>query len=786
MGSRFGVFLAELKRRKVTRVAVMYVVVGLGAIEAADLILPAFALPDWTYRAVVAVTLAGFPVALALAWALDLTTRGLEVTPPRNREEVATALPKRRLAEIFLLFLAASFLAVYGFSSLLDRPVRMAVGPESATKVAVFPFSPSGEEVGHWSEGAADLLATALDGAGGITVADPWALWQELRPQRSARALTPDRAEATELARQAGAGRYVLGRVTGSGQRVDLILRLYDLRRQEPLRTLQFAGLETELAQVTRRAAIQILAQLLEDTESRDLADFQVTSSRSPQALKAYLAAREAMRRGLVDSAEVAIQRSLEEDSLFAPALVSAIEIRSWGAMLRGGGYRFMPLAQRAEALKEDLGDRDRLRLEAAVASVRTDGPTAAAAARQILARDETDVWAWRHLTYYDQVYGWQYGTDPWQAVERAERALDLDPEHVPTVATRARLAVLRADTADARAQLHRLQPLDTTLALVRGVLHGVRAFLADEAGFQAMMPALQAEPMTSFGLALESLRASRPRRALALVRARLDRGDPGERMGLLMEEVRLLLAMGRLSRVDSILETVAGSPWIRNQLQTPLVAGALSGFVPAEAAQDAGREMHQRLPADSALAWFRDVPVWWTGWAIGAFQATHGDPTVAHRWQEAMTTLPAGGTSRDYRGALVQDMEARLSARNGDHARALTQAREAFDLWTIHTETYTGHHPEPQIRYLLATQLRRQARPDSADAILRSLVPPVVVHGSLTLMAWTDLAELALERGDGAEARRLLGRVERFLQDADPAMEPFLDRVRGLRERAG
>ncbi|MGD8698637.1 MAG: tetratricopeptide repeat protein, partial [Gemmatimonadales bacterium] len=66
-------FLAELKRRKVVRVAIVYVLVGLVVVEAANNLFPALNLPDWTVTLVVALALLGFPIALALAWAFDIT-----------------------------------------------------------------------------------------------------------------------------------------------------------------------------------------------------------------------------------------------------------------------------------------------------------------------------------------------------------------------------------------------------------------------------------------------------------------------------------------------------------------------------------------------------------------------------------------------------------------------------------------------------------------------------------------------------------------------------------------
>jgi len=72
-------FLEELRRRKVIRVAVVYLVAAWVAVEVASVVFPALLLPEWTSRLVVALALLGFPVALVLAWAF-------EVKPERPRQ----------------------------------------------------------------------------------------------------------------------------------------------------------------------------------------------------------------------------------------------------------------------------------------------------------------------------------------------------------------------------------------------------------------------------------------------------------------------------------------------------------------------------------------------------------------------------------------------------------------------------------------------------------------------------------------------------------------------------
>src|SRR4051812_4009043 len=71
-------FFAELKRRNVYKVAVAYAVVGWLAMQVAATIVPALRLPDAITSAVVVVTLFGFPIALVLAWAFELTPEGIK------------------------------------------------------------------------------------------------------------------------------------------------------------------------------------------------------------------------------------------------------------------------------------------------------------------------------------------------------------------------------------------------------------------------------------------------------------------------------------------------------------------------------------------------------------------------------------------------------------------------------------------------------------------------------------------------------------------------------------
>ncbi len=74
-------FFEEVKRRKVYRVAAAYIIAAGGIIQLASAAFPAWELPNWALRLVITLLLLGFPIALMLAWAYDITPQGVRATP---------------------------------------------------------------------------------------------------------------------------------------------------------------------------------------------------------------------------------------------------------------------------------------------------------------------------------------------------------------------------------------------------------------------------------------------------------------------------------------------------------------------------------------------------------------------------------------------------------------------------------------------------------------------------------------------------------------------------------
>src|SRR5712671_5346317 len=100
-------FFGELKRRNVYKVAIAYAVVAWLLIQVATQVFPFFEIPNWAVRLVVLAIVIGFPIALVMAWAFELTPEGLK------RTEIADTLPatsgKKKHAWIYIVVIGAAF-----------------------------------------------------------------------------------------------------------------------------------------------------------------------------------------------------------------------------------------------------------------------------------------------------------------------------------------------------------------------------------------------------------------------------------------------------------------------------------------------------------------------------------------------------------------------------------------------------------------------------------------------------------------------------------------------------
>src|SRR5437763_148730 len=157
-------FFEEVKRRKVYRVAVAYIIVAGGIIQIASAVFPAWELPNWSQRLVIVLLLAGFPIALILAWAFDVTPEGVRVTAP------APSLPAHRRGRrnlFILLTIGVVVSAVTGFFLLPRASAR-----KLDKSIAVLPIESFSDdkENAFFADGIQDDILTNLAKIGELKV----------------------------------------------------------------------------------------------------------------------------------------------------------------------------------------------------------------------------------------------------------------------------------------------------------------------------------------------------------------------------------------------------------------------------------------------------------------------------------------------------------------------------------------------------------------------------------------------------------------------------------------
>ena len=114
-------FLGEIKRRKVFQVAAVYAVVAWLIIQVVDVVSGPLNLPEWFATVAIVLLAIGFPIAVILAWIVDMTPRGIEVDREPSPVEVAAPALGQRLNSAIqgLVLVAVGFLV---FDQYVLRP----------------------------------------------------------------------------------------------------------------------------------------------------------------------------------------------------------------------------------------------------------------------------------------------------------------------------------------------------------------------------------------------------------------------------------------------------------------------------------------------------------------------------------------------------------------------------------------------------------------------------------------------------------------------------------------
>jgi adenylate cyclase len=304
--------LAELKRRRVFRVAGLYGVVAWIIAEVSSVVFPVLLLPEWTVTFVVILLILGFPIAMILAWAYDIGPGGIERTPPLARSDTQ----RRVQAWVAYGLMLALAMGVLGW--LLWARLGPPPAPATYESIAVMPFANlSGDPANdYFSDGMAEELLNLLAQVPGLQVV----------ARTSSFAYRGQNVDVREVGRALDVDTVLEGSVRQSGNRVRITAQLVDTSTGYHVWSRTYDRQMADIFAVQDEISSQIVAALSGRLGPRraagELAERSVPTE-SIEAYNLYLQARHQWKRRGAEPLRSSIQlfqKALAVDPEFARA----------------------------------------------------------------------------------------------------------------------------------------------------------------------------------------------------------------------------------------------------------------------------------------------------------------------------------------------------------------------------------------------------------------------------------------------------------------------------------
>src|SRR2546423_10843711 len=347
-------FFGELRRRNVYRVAAAYAVVSWLIIQIAASTFPVLEIPNWCVRLVIVLLMLGFPVAMILAWAYELTPEGIkrtEIAPGESPRQWSGQ--KLNSLIIAVLLCAVGFLIYQRFN-----PGRAADGiPEKSIAVLPFENFSDDKENAFFADGIQDDILTSLAKIHDLKVISR----TSVMPYR-----VGTKKNLREIAQALGVINILEGSVRRGGNRVVVSVQLIDARTDRHIWAKRYdrpladsLGLQGELAS---EIATELRATL--SPEEKGLVETKPTEN--PDAYVLYLKARgyESNPDRLYEDfmlAERLYSEAIQHDPSFALArarlAATLARIYHWFAPSEELKTRIKQTAEKALESKPDLGE---------------------------------------------------------------------------------------------------------------------------------------------------------------------------------------------------------------------------------------------------------------------------------------------------------------------------------------------------------------------------------------------------------------------------------------------
>ena len=464
-------FFGELKRRNVYKVAIAYGVVAWLLMQIASQIFPFFEIPNWAVRLVVLLLIIGFPVAMILAWAFELTPEGIKRAEDVDLSESVRRKTGRKL-DFFIIAVLLLVIAILLFQRLHPN-VSPAVSSSPEKSIAVLPFENLSRDPDNafFTDGVQDEILADLAKVADLKVISRTSvmLYKSGNPRN-----------LREIGQQLGVAHVLEGSVQRTANRVRVMAQLIDARTDAHLWAQTYDRELADVFAIQSEIAKTIADQLQAKLSPAEKAAIELRPTADLAAFDLYVRAT-----ALIDAepgSPTGTEDLLQAVSFLGQAIVRDPAFLLAYCRLAGAHDRLYLLGIDHTPSRLTLADtavKNALRLG-------PDSGDAHLALAQHLysnldydaARAEIGV-AHRTLPNNPRIFelsGFiERRQGRWEESTRNfERALDLDPRNVPTLQNFAFNYIVLRDYAKAGAVLDRVlafKPDDTDIRLTRVIL---------------------------------------------------------------------------------------------------------------------------------------------------------------------------------------------------------------------------------------------------------------------------------------------------------------------------
>ncbi len=351
-------FFAELKRRNVYKVAVAYAVVAWLLIQIATQVFPFFEIPNWAVRLVVLAIVIGFPIALIVAWAFELTPEGLK----RTEDVDLTAQGHRKSYVWIYVVIAGASLSIglffIGRYSAGTKSPAASSNQSAAKSIAVLPFANLSADKNdeYLSDGMTEELLNVLTKVKSLRV-----------PGRSSSFAFKGKNE-DDIFRKVGEQLHVNAVLEGSvrkaGDKLRITAQLVNVADGFHLWSETYDGDMKDILAVQSDVAKRVVQALQVQLGVDETRAFAKKATEDPEAHRLYLLGRyhfEKFTRAGWTNAIHSYEEALQVDPNFASAYCGLADTYGWaGGQLMPGREAWakeMELAQKALELDPNLAE---------------------------------------------------------------------------------------------------------------------------------------------------------------------------------------------------------------------------------------------------------------------------------------------------------------------------------------------------------------------------------------------------------------------------------------------